>query len=191
MNPTSNISQLSFGHNQNEHIPCSNYASMITRINRGNMNVNGNMNNTGTHVSNSNPYVTSVGSNYLGDTSAVISNPYQVSNGFHIHLDSASTVGRQRTVQFTNHVTYDEHDRATRTAQTDTVRTNGIRSSVLQPLDQRTSTLDNGIGVERRSFRGRRDQPRPNRRDDVQDGYFYRHDALQRSNIFSSNRNQS
>ena len=76
---------------------------MIAHIN---MNVNGNINNTGTYVSNSNHYVTSLArSNYLGDTSAVISNPYQVFNGFPIHLDSASNVGRQKTVQFANHVT--------------------------------------------------------------------------------------
>ena len=131
MNPTSNISQMSFGHNQNDQIPCSNYASMIANINRGNVNINGNMSNKGTYVSNTNHYVTSVGNNNLGDTSVVISTPNRVSNGFQIHLDSASNVGRQRTVQFTDHVTYDKINRATRTARTDTVRTNGIRRSVL------------------------------------------------------------
>ena len=79
MNPTSNIGQMSFGHNQNDQIPCSNYASMIANINRGNVNCNSNMCNNGTYVSNSHHYVSSIGSNYLGNTYEAITNPYQVS----------------------------------------------------------------------------------------------------------------
>ena len=56
------------------------------------------------------------------------------------------------------------------TAQTDTVRTNGVRSSVLQSLAQRTN-YDNGKEDERRSLRERRDQPGPNWGDDVQNGH--------------------
>ena len=96
---------------------------MIANINRRNVNCNINMGNKGTFVSNSHPYVTSIGGNYLGDTYEAITNPYQVAYGFPIHADLESNRGRQR-VQFYDHVTYN-NNRATMTTQTDTIRTNG------------------------------------------------------------------
>ena len=63
MNPSPNLSQMSFGHNRNNQVTTTNYAGMIENINRRNVNCNSNMCNNGTFVSNSHPYVTSIGSN--------------------------------------------------------------------------------------------------------------------------------